>query len=63
LSSKENVGLNPNRIALARLGFGAEVEKALEARADELVRQRNARRTPDGVVRAAISSPLSSVRN
>jgi hypothetical protein len=44
--------VSPNRIAQARVGFGEEVTKALEARTDELVRQGHASRTPDGVVRA-----------
>lgn len=44
--------ISRNRIARARVGFGEEVTKALEARTDELVRQGHARRTPDGVVRA-----------
>jgi hypothetical protein len=53
--------ISRNRVALARLGFGAEVEKALEARTDELVRQGHARRTPDGGVRAR-ADLLASLR-
>lgn len=41
-----------NRVALANVGFGAEVEKAFEARKDELVRQGHAWRTPEGGTRA-----------
>jgi type IV secretory pathway VirD2 relaxase len=44
--------ISRNRIARARVGFGEEVTKALEARTDELIRQGHASRTPDGVVRA-----------
>jgi Protein of unknown function (DUF3363) len=41
-----------NRIARARVGFGEEVTKALEARTEELIRQGHASRSSDGVVRA-----------
>lgn len=44
--------VSPSRIELARSGFGAEAEKALRARANELVHQGHARRTQDGAIRA-----------
>jgi hypothetical protein len=52
-----------NRIARARVGFGEEVTKALEARTDELIRQGHASRTPDGVVRARADLLASLQRN
>ena len=52
-----------NRIARARVGFGEEVTKALEARTDELVRQGHASRTPDGVVRARADLLATLQRN
>jgi hypothetical protein len=55
--------ISRNRIALARLGFGAEVKQALEARTDELVRQGHARRTPEGKVRARADLLATLQRN
>ena len=52
-----------NRIARARVGFGEEVTKALEARTDELIRQGHASRAPDGVVRARADLLATLQRN
>ena len=44
--------VNGDRGTLAEAGFGAEVRGALERRKDELIRQGNAWRTPEGGLRA-----------
>jgi len=55
--------ISRNRIARARVGFGEEVTKALEARTNELVRQGHAHRAPDGVVRARADLLATLQRN
>jgi Protein of unknown function (DUF3363) len=55
--------ISRNRIVRARVGFGEEVTKALEARSEELVRQGHARRTPEGKVRARADLLATLQRN